>query len=200
MYDILNDYIFTKYKLKQHIMQESKKRKAIRKGVLGYYCDRVGVVGVKKVTNNTNSQDKNKHKANKGNLNHENKRPRKKQTKAGRAIQREENRKKKQQEKERAAIRKAWRRKQKGQQQKNKKVKIKDILDKVGIEQISQKYALYVQEQQMRKRSLSVIEAIEDNEDDPDDEDETLIAECVDYLSDTESEADEDQNEVDMQE
>ena len=59
IYDILNDYIFTKYKLKQHIIQELKKRKAIRKGVLGYYCQRVGMVGVKKVLTKSNSHNTN---------------------------------------------------------------------------------------------------------------------------------------------
>ena len=136
-------------------------------------------------------------------MNYDNKRPRKKQTKEGRAIQREENRKKKQQKKEIAARRKALQRQQKQQQKNKKKVKIKDLLDKVGIEQISHKYAVYVEKVVMRTRSSSIIDETiqnEDDDDDPEDEDEELIAECVDYLSDTESEGDENQDGNDMEE
>ena len=69
IYDTINECIFKSYKITRHMEQEKIKRKAIDKAVLGYYMDRVGVVGSKNKSNLSNSIENNDKRANKANLN-----------------------------------------------------------------------------------------------------------------------------------
>ena len=184
IYNLINKYIFTEYKLRQHIIQEKQKRKAIDKGVLQYYCDRVGIIGDRKTSNTNNAGNKNKSTANTGNLNYNNKRPRQRKTKAARALERDENKRRNRNKRERAAVNKA-RRGCRKKKQKQKKLKINDLLIKAGIHGIIDKYALFAKNVMM-KENMEMTDK-DELESDSDKDDDELIAECMDHLSDDES-------------
>ena len=191
IYDYIRHYIFNNYKHRQHMIQEAAKRRAINKGILNYYRDRVGVMGEQ--TNLSVVINNNKNKANKANLNFVNKRPRQKKTAAARAMEREENKKRRQRQREETAARKKDKQRRQKQEKKNKKkFKILDLLDKVGMGRVAEQYGLYVDNVIGKRDTEDERHAnvqFNDYTEDAEDGDDALIAECLDYLSETDGES-----------
>ena len=205
VHDLLYRLTFEEYSIHQHMTKEHERKKSINKKKLLYYCERMGVVGDRKKINLSNSQKNNKaSKANKGNLNYIKTNQTASQTKHGRRIRAEENKKRKKREKERKEAMKALNRNKNNKQStpKKKKVKIKDLMHMANINETIMKYGLFVENVMHGKKNECCMDDTDFKIDDGDlqndieeDEDQQLIDECMDEISETES--DDDQMEMD---
>ena len=189
LYGIINFFIFSKYKISQHIKQENRKRQCIDKGVLRYHRDKIGLISDPPPPT-SKPRPSASNKSNKSNLNINRNTTRPPQTAAARAIQREENKRRRRQQQEQAAVRKAIRRrKAKKKQQKKKKVKINDLLDMAGINNITHQYGLYVRNVLMQHNNNGCRSQHEQPDNDEDTDDDELIDECLDRLSDSDNDS-----------
>ena len=205
IHDLLYRLTFEEYSIHKHMTKEHERKRSINKKKLLYYCERMGVVGDRKRKNLSNLQNKNKgSKANKGNLNYTKTKQIAPSTKHGRRIRAEENKKRKKREKERKDAMKALNRNKNKKQStaKKKKVKIKDLLEMANINETIVKYGLFVEHVLLDNNDENCMADAEFKidggylqSDTEEDEDQQLIEECMDELSETES--DDDQMEMD---
>ena len=182
IYNLIHQHTLNEYKITKHIKQENEKRKAVNKGILKYYTDRVGIVEEKR---NINLSQPSK-KANKANLNTTKQRQRPPQTRAARATQIKENKRNKQIQKELAIVKKVRNRNKNRKKQKKKRLVIQDLLDMVDMENTIDDYINFVDEVMKKKDNMDNDMDIDSDVDD-EDEDMQLIQDCFDMLSDSDS-------------
>ena len=210
IHDLLYRLTFEEYSIHQHMSKEHERKRSNNKKKLLYYCERMGVVGERKrkTKNLSNSQNHNvSSKVNKGNLNFIKTKHTAPQTKHVRRIRAEENKKQKKRAKERKEAMKALNRNKnkKASTTKKKKVKIKDLLEIANINDIIVKYGLFVKNVVQDGKNGDdeddtdfKVDDAEKQSDIEEDEDQLLIEECMDQISETES--DEGQMDIDCDE
>ena len=191
IHDLIYHIVFNDYSIHKHMTKEHERKRSINKAKLKYYCDRIGIVGQKRIKN-SNDNTNNKSKPTKANLNITNKKKVERKTKEARRAAAAENKKKKQLQKERARYNKSQKQKNHNKKsKKKKKVKIKDLLQTVNIEATIQKYSLFVENVINQKNNIQINQEVDNDDDDKDDtnSDLELIEECYDEISETESES-----------
>ena len=196
IYDVIMFMMFHKYCMTKHRQKEREKKYAINEGKLDYYVKRIGNTMFEEAESKESNQQINQEVVNRGNLNFTKRRVQQKKTKAMRQIEGVERKKVQQRQREKRLMQEAARKRQEAQQKKKKKKKyrVKDILVMVKVEEFVKKYTVFVDNymrKKMENKNISNNGKEEmDVDEEEDDDDAELIEQCVDEISETESDYD----------